>query len=58
MENETKKIVPFCAWCKRKMRDETGEWKEVDSDIENGDVEITHSICPDCAEKALSDAGL
>jgi len=41
-------ILPLCSFCK-KVRDDSGYWKQVDVYIDqNSDADISHSICPDC----------
>ena len=46
-------LLPMCAWCKN-IRDEKGEWHALESFIkERSDAEVSHSICPDCSQKAL-----
>jgi len=45
-------LIPICAWCKKKIRDENNEWQDVDHYIsERGEVEFTHGICPECSAK-------
>lgn len=44
-------LLPICATCK-KIRDEEGNWSEVDQYIDqNSEAELSHGICPTCAEK-------
>lgn len=51
-------LLPICAWCK-KIRDERGEWQQVETYIaRHGDVEFTHGMCDDCAARMLGEAGL
>jgi len=41
-------LLPMCSKCK-KIRDDEGFWKQVDSYIEeHSPVTFTHGICPDC----------
>ncbi|MCD4674915.1 MAG: response regulator [Desulfobacula sp.] len=41
-------LLPMCSKCK-KIRDDKGFWKRVDSYIEeNSQITFTHGICPDC----------
>lgn len=48
-------LLPICASCK-KIRDDEGYWNQVDKYIsKHTDAKFTHGICPDCAQKALSD---
>ena len=44
-------ILPICSFCK-KIRDDKGYWEQVDVYIgEHSNVDISHSICPECMEK-------
>jgi PAS domain-containing protein len=44
-------LLPVCASCK-KVRDDDGYWSQIDTYIrDHADVEISHSICPDCAKR-------
>ncbi|MBU1244063.1 hypothetical protein KKD52_06805 [Myxococcota bacterium] len=44
-------ILPVCASCK-KIRDEQDHWHPIESYVrERSDVEFSHGICPECAEK-------
>lgn len=44
-------LLPICATCK-KIRDDKGYWKRIESYIQDhSDVELSHSICPECAGK-------
>jgi PAS domain S-box-containing protein len=44
-------ILPLCSHCK-KIRDDKGYWKKVDVYIhQHTEADISHGICPDCAEK-------
>ncbi|HXX59017.1 MAG TPA: response regulator [Thermodesulfovibrionales bacterium] len=46
-----KGLIPMCAWC-RKIRDDRGYWKKVETYIqEQTDAAVTHGICPDCLQK-------
>ncbi len=48
-------FLPICASCK-KIRDDSGYWNQIEGYIrEHSDVEFSHSICPDCAEKLYPD---
>lgn len=43
--------LPTCAWC-RKVRDDDGYWKKVETYIEeHSDAFFTHGICPECLQK-------
>ena len=47
-----KGLIPICAWCGNKIRDEKGSWKRVEEYIsERSAAEFTHSICPECYNK-------
>ncbi len=44
-------LLPICASCK-KIRDDHGEWASLEDYIgERADVNFTHGICPDCAQR-------
>ncbi len=44
-------LIPICASCK-KIRDDSGYWKQVEEYLkEHSEMEFSHGICPDCAEK-------
>jgi PAS domain S-box-containing protein len=44
-------MLPICAHCK-KIRDDQGYWNRIESFLrEHSEAELTHGICPDCAEK-------
>ncbi len=46
-----RRILPLCSFCK-KIRDDKGYWEQVDVYIHKHlDADITHGICPECAEK-------
>ncbi len=46
-----KGLIPICAWCK-KIRDDTGYWQQLEAYLrEHSDAELSHGICPECAEK-------
>ncbi len=45
-------LLPICAWCKR-IRDDEGYWDQVEAYLHKyTGVDFTHSICPECLEKA------
>lgn len=47
-------IVPLCAWCSNKIKQDDGSWVRLEKFLElNSDAQISHSICPDCREKHL-----
>ncbi len=44
-------MLPVCSSCKR-IRDEKDNWHPIESYIrDRADVEFSHGICPECAEK-------
>jgi len=48
-------LIPICAHCK-KIRDDQGFWDQVECYIgKYADVQFTHGICPQCAEKHFPD---
>lgn len=47
-------ILPMCMYC-NKIRDDENYWQRVDDYIHSHSVaNISHSVCPDCYEKAMS----
>lgn len=51
-------LLPICASCK-KIRDDKGYWSQIESYImEHANVQFSHGICPDCAEKLYPDIPL
>lgn len=56
--NKLSGLLPLCSYCK-KVRDDNGYWNQIDAYIqENSEADISHSICPECAEKYYSDLDL
>lgn len=48
-------FLPICASCKQ-IRDDRGYWNQIETYIrDNSEVEFTHSICPNCANKLYGD---
>jgi len=53
---EVRKLLPICAWCGKKIRDAEGNWKQVEVYIkEYTGSDITHSICPECYNKSITE---
>ncbi len=49
-------LLPICAWCKR-IRNDQGYWQQIESYLhENTGTDFTHSICPECGERAIAEA--
>ena len=45
-------LIPICAWCGRRIEDESGAWLTVEDYIEaHSAATFTHGMCPDCYEK-------
>ncbi|HXH72286.1 MAG TPA: hypothetical protein VNI58_05660 [Mariprofundaceae bacterium] len=45
-------IVPLCAWCGNKIRDDSGEWVTLEAYLSmHTDAKVSHGMCPKCAEK-------
>lgn len=50
-----KGLIPICAWCK-KIRDDKGYWQQLEAYLrDHSDAEVSHGICPECAEKMSSE---
>jgi len=48
-------LLPICSNCK-KIRDDQGYWKQIESYIsDHSEVEFSHSICRECADKLYGD---
>ena len=44
-------FLPICASCKR-IRDDKGYWNQIESYIrDHSDIDFSHGICPECAQK-------
>jgi len=52
---ETKRlkgILPLCAWCGTKAKDENGNWVKLDIYLTtHTDAQVSHGICDDCARE-------
>ena len=56
--NVLKGIIPICSYC-HNIRDDKGAWDKLEVYLsKHSDAEFSHGICPNCMEKARSDAGL
>ncbi|MFO7937251.1 MAG: PAS domain S-box protein [Kiritimatiellia bacterium] len=48
-------ILPLCSFCKN-VRDDKGYWEQVETYIrKHSDMDISHSICPECLKKHYPD---
>ena len=46
-------LIPICTHCKA-VRDDKGYWLQVDAFMrEHSDAKLSHSICPECAQKLM-----
>jgi len=51
-------LLPICSLCK-KIRDDRGYWNQIESYIAaHADVDFSHSICPECADRHFPDLGI
>ncbi len=51
-------FIPICAQCK-KIRNQQGEWQQLEEYIgAHSNTQFTHGYCPECAMKAMEEAGL
>jgi DNA-binding response OmpR family regulator len=42
-------LIPICAWCGRKVCDDTDQWISLETYIEaHSEAKFSHGICPDC----------
>jgi predicted hydrolase (HD superfamily) len=45
-------LIPICAWCGSKIRDDDGHWTPVEKYIKaHSEAQFTHGICLDCLAK-------
>lgn len=52
-------LVPICAWCGSKIRDEHGQWLKVETYLQtHSEAEFTHGICPDCHQKSMAEVAV
>jgi DNA-binding response OmpR family regulator len=52
-------LLPICSYCKRIRRDEGEYWQQLEAYLsEHSEAEFSHSVCPDCLERAKRDLGL
>ena len=50
-----RELVPMCAWCRR-IRNDGNFWQQVEQYLQtHAGVDVTHGICPECAEKVLNE---
>jgi len=50
-------FLPICAWCKR-IKNRKGEWQQLEAYIgEHSETKFSHGFCPECARKAMKEAG-
>jgi len=53
-----KGIIPICSYC-HSIRDDDGAWNQLESYLStHSDAQFSHGICPQCSERACSEAGL
>jgi PAS domain S-box-containing protein len=46
-------LIPICTHCKA-VRDDKGYWQQVDAFMrEHSNAKLSHSICPECAQKMM-----
>lgn len=51
-------FLPICAQCK-KIRNPDGSWQQLEVYIElHSNTQFSHGYCPECARKAMEEAGL
>lgn len=42
-------VVPLCAWCSKKVKDDDGNWVRLEAYFEgHTDAQVSHGMCPDC----------
>ena len=51
-------IIPICSYC-HSIRDDKEKWHRLETYLsKHSDARFSHSICPECAPKALLEAGV
>ena len=51
-------LLPICAACKS-IRDEEGCWHALENYVtDNSEASFTHGLCPGCADRSITQAGL
>lgn len=51
-------FIPICSYC-HKIRDDQGYWDRIESYLrKNSEAELSHGICPDCAERIRKEYNL
>jgi len=51
-------FLPICAQCK-KIRNQQGVWQQLEVYIgQHSNTRFSHGYCPECARKAMQEAGL
>ena len=52
-------LLPICSYCKRIRKDDGDYWQQLESYLsEHSEAEFSHSVCPDCLDRAKRDFGL
>ena len=48
-------LIPICSHCKA-IRNDKGYWQQVDAFVrDHSNAQLTHAICPECAERLMLD---
>jgi transcriptional regulator with GAF, ATPase, and Fis domain len=49
-------IVPLCAWCCKKIQDQSGAWTSLEHYLNaHTDARVSHGMCPQCRKNFLSE---
>ncbi len=57
--NQLSGLLPICSYCKRIRKDDGEYWQQLETYLsEHSEAEFSHSVCPDCLERAKRDLGL
>jgi DNA-binding response OmpR family regulator len=52
-------LLPICSYCKRIRKDDGDYWQQLEAYLaEHSEAEFSHSVCPECLERARQDLGL
>ncbi len=51
-------LIPICAWCGRRIRDEEGNWVQLEAYITaRSGAQFSHGICPECNARLAEEEG-
>jgi hypothetical protein len=51
---ELTSMLPLCSWCK-KVRDDSGYWRRIESFLKQKQIRVTHALCESCAAEHFAE---